>query len=65
MQPSNNRFAAKVWYGPKDHAQYSPNFDTYNQARRWITIQPKTKGRGRRRSIVLKDGYNYETIESY
>ena len=43
-KPTNNRYAAKVWYGPKDKTVvYSPNFNTYHEARYWITEQPEKK----------------------
>ncbi len=50
-------YNGKVWYGPRDPKPVvSPDFATWQEARRWIFEQPKTgRYRATRRGTILRN----------
>jgi len=59
-------FNGKVWYGPRDmRPVISPDFETWQEARRWIFRQPKIgRYRATRRSTILRNKMLHMVVEA-
>jgi hypothetical protein len=58
-------YNGKVWYGSRDPKPVvSPDFATWELARRWIFQQPKIgRYKASRRSIILRNKMLHMTVE--